>query len=77
MASRYAAARLVCATGVNTGDSHYSQNYMMRETNFLGARAATVMSASDLFSDDDVNVVECAWAAVGVGDAPAKPYPTM
>lgn len=53
------------------------KNYMMRETNFLGARAATVMSASDLFSDDDVNVVECAWAAVGVGDAPAKPYPTM
>lgn len=45
--------------------------YMTSTTNFAGARAATKQAATDLYGASAALAVEQAWAAVGVGSAPA------
>ena len=47
--------------------------YMGSNTNFAGARAATIQAAEDLYDSDTVAAIQTAWAAVGVGTAPNTP----
>jgi len=44
--------------------------YMNQNTNFAGARTATVQAAQDLYGATEKNAVETAWCAVGVGTCP-------
>lgn len=48
-------------------------NYMMRTTNFEGARIATETAANVLYNSDVEYSISNAWYAVGVGQEPAAP----
>ncbi|MET1256294.1 M4 family metallopeptidase [Aliikangiella maris] len=49
--------------------------YMSQNTNFAGARTATVKAATDLYGADEKYAIETAWCAVGVGSCPTGPNP--
>ncbi|HXF42828.1 MAG TPA: M4 family metallopeptidase [Pyrinomonadaceae bacterium] len=72
----------VTVTGIGTGDAariwyRALTVYMTSNTNFAGARTATLNAAADLFgtSSQQYNTVATAWCAVGVGSCP-NPNPT-
>ncbi len=47
--------------------------YMVEDTDFAGARVASLSAAQDLYGQAEVDAVMKAWAAVNVGSAPGQP----